>query len=53
MTALRGAITALVTPFRSDGTVDETAFASLVEWQIAEGIDGIVPVGSTGEAVTC
>ena len=52
MTALRGAITALVTPFRSDGTVDETAFASLVEWQIAEGIDGIVPVGSTGEAVT-
>ena len=52
MTALRGAITALVTPFRPDGTVDETAFASLVEWQIAEGIDGIVPVGSTGEAVT-
>ena len=52
MTALRGAITALVTPFRPDGTVDEAAFASLVEWQIAEGIDGIVPVGSTGEAVT-
>ncbi len=49
---LRGAITALVTPFTADGKVDERALAALVEWQIAEGIHGIVPVGSTGEAVT-
>lgn len=49
---LRGAITALVTPFTPDGKVDEPALAALVEWQIAEGIHGLVPVGSTGEAVT-
>jgi 4-hydroxy-tetrahydrodipicolinate synthase len=49
---LRGAITALVTPFNADGSIDEPALAALVEWQIAEGIHGIVPVGSTGEAVT-
>lgn len=49
---LRGAITALVTPFHADGSVDEEALGALVEWQIAEGIHGIVPVGSTGEAVT-
>ena len=49
---LRGAITALVTPFHADGSIDEKALGALVEWQIAEGIHGIVPVGSTGEAVT-
>ena len=49
---LRGAITALVTPFTDDGSVDETALGALVEWQLSEGIDGLVPVGSTGEAVT-
>lgn len=49
---LRGAITALVTPFNADGSIDEAALAALVEWQIGEGIHGIVPVGSTGEAVT-
>lgn len=48
----RGAMTALVTPFTPDGQVDEAALAALVEWQIAEGIHGLVPVGSTGEAVT-
>lgn len=48
----RGAMTALVTPFTPDGQVDEVALAALVEWQIAEGIHGLVPVGSTGEAVT-
>ena len=47
----RGAITALITPFR-DGVVDEEAFASLVERQIAAGIHGLVPVGTTGEAST-
>ncbi len=50
--SLRGAITALVTPFTPDGKVDEPALSALVEWQIAEGIHGLVPVGSTGEAVT-
>lgn len=51
-TALRGAITALVTPFTDDWRVDEAALGALVEWQVAEGIHGLVPVGSTGEAVT-
>ena len=50
--ALRGAITALVTPFLDDGSLDEPALRALVAWQIAEGIDGLVPVGSTGEAAT-
>lgn len=49
---LRGAITALVTPFAPDGSIDEPALRALVEWQLSEGIDGLVPVGSTGEAVT-
>lgn len=47
----KGSITALVTPFR-DGAVDETAFQALVEWQIAEGSHGLVPVGTTGETPT-
>ncbi|HJR63834.1 MAG TPA: 4-hydroxy-tetrahydrodipicolinate synthase [Gemmatimonadaceae bacterium] len=49
---LFGCGTALVTPFRADGSVDEQALRSLVEWQIAEGIHFLVPCGSTGEAVT-
>lgn len=49
---LRGAFTAIVTPFRADGVFDEAAFTALVDWQLQEGIDGLVPVGSTGEAVT-
>lgn len=48
---LRGIFTALVTPF-SGGAVDARAFQSLVEWQIAEGIHGLVPVGTTGESPT-
>lgn len=47
----RGAITALITPFR-DGAVDEEAFADLVERQIVAGIHGLVPVGTTGETST-
>jgi 4-hydroxy-tetrahydrodipicolinate synthase len=46
-----GVYTALVTPFR-DGRVDERALRELVEWQIDAGIDGLVPVGSTGESAT-
>src|SRR3546814_5446483 len=43
---------ALVTPFTADGAVDEQAFAAHVEWQIAEGSSGLVPVGTTGESPT-
>jgi 4-hydroxy-tetrahydrodipicolinate synthase len=50
--ALRGAFTALVTPFTSDGAVDEAAFRRLVRWQILAGIDGLVPCGTTGESPT-
>ena len=46
-----GLYTALVTPFR-EGRVDEAALRELVEWQIEAGIDGLVPVGSTGESAT-
>ena len=49
---LRGSLTALVTPFRKDGSLDEKAFRDLVEWQIAEGTNGLVPVGTTGESPT-
>ncbi len=49
---LSGCGTALVTPFTPDGAVDEAALRALVEWQIAEGIDFLVPCGSTGEAAT-
>lgn len=47
----KGSITALVTPFQ-DGKVDEEAFRSLVDWQIAEGTHGLVPCGTTGESPT-
>jgi 4-hydroxy-tetrahydrodipicolinate synthase len=49
--SFRGSFTALVTPFK-DGELDENAFRSLVEWQIAEGTKGLVPVGTTGESPT-
>jgi 4-hydroxy-tetrahydrodipicolinate synthase len=48
---LRGSIPALITPMLN-GVVDEKAFASFVEWQIAEGSHGLVPVGTTGESPT-
>ena len=50
--ALRGAFTALVTPFTTDGTLDEAAYRRLVTWQLMAGIDGLVPVGTTGESPT-
>lgn len=46
---LRGCGTALVTPFKSDGSIDEPALRKLVEWQIASKIDFLVPCGTTGE----
>ncbi len=49
---LTGAATAIVTPFTRDGAVDEAKLASFVAWQVEEGIDFLVPVGSTGEAAT-
>ncbi len=49
---LRGAFTALVTPFTADGTLDEAAYRRLVAWQVMAGIDGLVPVGTTGESPT-
>ena len=46
-----GSMPALVTPFK-DGKIDEEAFRSLVDWQIASGSSGLVPVGTTGESPT-
>jgi 4-hydroxy-tetrahydrodipicolinate synthase len=50
-TNFRGSFTALVTPFKNGG-VDEAAFRNIVEWQITEGTNGLVPVGTTGESPT-
>ena len=50
-TNFRGSFTALVTPFKN-GSVDEKSFRELVDWQIAEGTNGLVPVGTTGESPT-
>src|SRR5665213_502049 len=49
---LSGAGTAIVTPFTNSGDVDEQALRRFVAWQLEEGIDYIVPCGSTGEAAT-
>jgi len=47
----KGSFTALISPFK-DGAFDETAYERLVEWQIAQGTHGLVPVGTTGECPT-
>jgi 4-hydroxy-tetrahydrodipicolinate synthase len=49
---LRGAFTALVTPMKENGEVDTEGFRELIEFQIREGIDGLVPLGTTGETPT-
>ena len=49
---LRGCGTALVTPFRQDSSIDETALRNLVAWQVESGIDFLVPCGTTGETPT-
>jgi 4-hydroxy-tetrahydrodipicolinate synthase len=46
-----GAFTALITPFTANG-IDEAAYKKLIEWQIAQGIHGLVPCGTTGETPT-
>jgi len=48
----RGCGTALVTPFRQDGSIDEAALRNLVAWQVESGIDFLVPCGTTGETPT-
>jgi 4-hydroxy-tetrahydrodipicolinate synthase len=48
----KGSLVALITPMREDGTVDEKAFAEFVDWQIKEGTQAVVPVGTTGESPT-
>lgn len=52
MDALTGCGTALITPFRSDGNIDEQALYSLTQWQIESGIDWIVACGTTAETPT-
>jgi len=49
MNQFRGVGTALVTPFKPDGALDEAALEKLVDWQIREGINFLVPCGTTGE----
>lgn len=49
---LSGAGTAIVTPFTASGEIDEAALRRFVAWQVEEGIDYLVPCGSTGEAAT-
>src|SRR5258706_6022194 len=48
---IRGSITALITPFKN-GELDEAALRNIIAWQIAEGTNGLVPVGTTGESPT-
>jgi 4-hydroxy-tetrahydrodipicolinate synthase len=48
---IKGSITALITPFKN-GKIDEAAFRKLINWQIAEGTQGLVPCGTTGESPT-
>jgi 4-hydroxy-tetrahydrodipicolinate synthase len=48
----KGSFVALITPMRADGAVDEKALERFVDWQITEGTQGVVPVGTTGESPT-
>jgi len=48
---IKGSLVALITPFRND-EIDEDALANMVRWHIAQGTDGIVPMGTTGESAT-
>ena len=48
----KGSLVALITPMRDDGSLDEKAYAEFVDWQISEGTQGLIPVGTTGESPT-
>ncbi|MBL7006717.1 MAG: 4-hydroxy-tetrahydrodipicolinate synthase, partial [Spirochaetia bacterium] len=48
----RGVFTALITPFTKSGEVDEAAFERIIDYQISQGVDGLVPCGTTGESPT-
>ena len=52
MTELTGAMTAIVTPFAEDGSVDHAVLDRLCRWQVDRGIAGLVPCGTTGEGAT-
>jgi 4-hydroxy-tetrahydrodipicolinate synthase len=52
MSKLQGAFTALITPFMQDFSVDYEAYKSLVRYQLEGGIDGLLPLGTTGETPT-
>src|SRR3954470_17678340 len=49
---ITGSLVAIVTPMRADGALDFGAFRRLIDWHVAEGTDGIVVVGTTGESPT-
>jgi 4-hydroxy-tetrahydrodipicolinate synthase len=48
----KGSLVALITPMRPDGSLDEDSYARFIDWQITEGTQGIIPVGTTGESPT-
>src|SRR5688572_14501446 len=52
MSSFKGVGTALITPFHEDGSLDEGALKQFVDWQIAEGVNFLVPCGTTGENPT-
>ena len=52
MQALHGSLVALVTPMSLNGDIDYVSLEKLIEWHIAEGTNGIVSVGTTGESST-
>src|SRR3954467_14375275 len=49
---ITGSLVAIVTPMREDGALDLARFRQLIDWHVAEGTDGIVIVGTTGESAT-
>jgi len=49
---IKGSLVAIVSPMREDGSLDFDAYRRLIEWHIAEGTNGIVSVGTTGESPT-
>ena len=52
MMRLRGAFTAMITPMKEDGSIDYDGYRKLLRFQMEEGIDGLVPLGTTGETPT-